>query len=111
MAALQPLEVSPEVEHAYHLYVIRLNPEQLKATRDEIFQALRAEGIGVNVHYMPVPLHPFYRDGFQATVESCPRAAAVYEQIISLPIFPRMSESDTKDVIVAVEKVIGAFSR
>jgi perosamine synthetase len=111
MAALQPLEVSPEVAHAYHLYVIRLNPEHLKATRDEIFQALRAEGIGVNVHYMPVPLHPFYRDRFHTSPESCPGAAAAYEWIISLPMFPRLTDRDYEDVILAVNKVREAFSQ
>jgi perosamine synthetase len=111
MSALQPLEVSPDIAHAYHLYVIQLNPEHLSASRDEIFQALRAEGIGVNVHYMPVPLHPFYQGRFQITSELCPSAATASEQIISLPIFPRMSESDTGDVIAAVTKVLEAFSR
>jgi perosamine synthetase len=110
MEALQPLEVSPKVYHAYHLYVIRLNPAHLKPSRDDIFRALRAEGIGVNVHYLPVPLHPFYQVGFNTTAESCPRAVAVSGQIISLPMFPRMSERDIRDVLAAVEKVIGAFS-
>ena len=59
----------------------------------------------MNVHYMPLPIHPSYRAGFQTTPEACPRAAAVSEQIVSLPIFPSMSENDISDVINAVVKV------
>ncbi len=59
MECLSPLAVSADVEHAWHLYVIRLDPERLTADRAEVFRALRAEGIGVNVHYIPVHLHPY----------------------------------------------------
>ena len=54
----------PDVSHAYHLYVIALDPDRLRVKRDAVFAALRAEGIGVNVHYVPVHLHPFYRKRF-----------------------------------------------
>ena len=64
MPAVRPLTVRPDVYHAYHLYVIRLDLKRLSVSRDNIFRALRAEGIGVNVHYLPVPLHPFYRETF-----------------------------------------------
>lgn len=107
--AVQPLAVRSNVDHAYHLYVVILGLEQLKASRADIFAALRAEGIGVNVHYIPVHLHPYYRAN-QATVAGlCPHAEAAYERILSLPIFPRMSDQDVEDVIEAVRKVIASL--
>lgn len=109
--AYQPLELDPQAVHAYHLYVIRLNLERLDVTRDDIFRALRAEGIGANVHYMPVPQHPFYGTESDLTPESFPHATTAGAQILSLPIFPRMSRHDIQDVIDAVEKVTAAFFR
>jgi len=108
--AVQPLGVRAEVSHAYHLYVIRLDLTKLQATRGHIFAALRAEGIGVNVHYIPVHLHPFYRKQLGTKPGMCPVAEAAYEQIISLPIFPQMTNADLDDVIEAMHKVISAFT-
>lgn len=107
---IQPLEKGLNVVHAYHLYVIKLNIALLKATRAEVFSALRAEGIGVNVHYIPVHLHPFYRIKFGTGLGLCPIAEQYYEQIISLPIFPKMSNDDVDDVVNAVFKVMEAFT-
>jgi perosamine synthetase len=109
MPAVRPLAVMPDVSHAYHLYVIRLDLSQLRASRDKVFRAMRAEGIGVNVHYLPVPLHPFYRQRYGAMEQMCPVAAWIYKEILSLPIFPGMADSDVKDVMQAVRKVITAF--
>jgi perosamine synthetase len=107
---LRPLARRPEVEHAYHLYVVRLELERLRADRAEVFAALRAEGIGVNVHYVPVHLHPFYRRRFGTRPGDCPVAEAAYERILSLPIFPRMSDDDVGDAVRAIEKVTKAFA-
>ena len=107
--AVRPLSVRAEVSHAYHLYVIRLNTERLRVDRARIFAALRAEGIGVNVHYIPVHLHPFYRHRFDTAPGLCPVAEAAYEQILSLPLFPQMTESDTDDVIRGVNKVVNHY--
>ena len=109
--ALAPLAVRPGVEHAYHLYVVRLNPEHLQATRAQLFAALRAEGIGVNVHYIPVHLHPYYRATLGTSPGLCPVAEAAYEEILSLPIFPAMSDGDVDDVIAALVKVTRAYRR
>ena len=109
--AVKPLEVRDDVCHAYHLYVIQLDLTRLRVDRARIFAALRAEGIGVNVHYIPVHLHPFYQRHFGTGIGMCPVAETAYERIITLPIFPRMSERDVDDVITAVEKVIGAYQR
>ncbi|MBC8264051.1 MAG: UDP-4-amino-4,6-dideoxy-N-acetyl-beta-L-altrosamine transaminase [Anaerolineales bacterium] len=109
--AVEPLGVRDEVTHAYHLYIIRLDLERLQLTRGKVFSALIAEGIGVNVHYIPVHLHPFYRERFATGPGLCPVAEAAYERMISLPVFPRMSDGDVDDVINAVDKVIEAYRR
>ena len=89
---------------AWHLYVIRLNLDQLEADRTKIFAALRAENIGVNVHYIPVYWHPYYhRLGYEKGI--CPNAEGAYKTLISLPIFPEMSGRDGEDVIEALRKV------
>lgn len=106
---VEPLGVRPGVEHAYHLYVVRLALEKLRADRTAVFTAMRAEGIGVNVHYVPVHLHPLYRRRFGTGPGLCPVAEASYERVLSLPIFPRMTDEDVGDVIAAVRKVTEAF--
>lgn len=111
LPAVRPLAVRPGVSHAYHLYVIRLDLARLSADRGTVFHALRAEGIGVNVHYIPVHLHPFYRERFGTGPGLCPVAEAAYGEILSLPIFPGMSDADARDVVEAVHKVIEACLR
>ncbi|MFH0770601.1 MAG: UDP-4-amino-4,6-dideoxy-N-acetyl-beta-L-altrosamine transaminase [Candidatus Peregrinibacteria bacterium] len=106
-----PLVVRPEVSHAYHLYVVRLRPGALSAPRAEIFRALRAENIGVNVHYIPVHLHPFYRKRFGTKEGMFPVAEQAYEEILSLPLFAGMTDSDATDVIEAVMKVIAYYRK
>ncbi|MEO7318805.1 MAG: UDP-4-amino-4,6-dideoxy-N-acetyl-beta-L-altrosamine transaminase [Chthoniobacteraceae bacterium] len=100
--AVTPLTVRPGVSHGYHLYVVQLAPE---LDRGAVFRALRAENIGVNVHYLPVYLHPFYREKFGFRAGLCPVAEQAYERILSLPIFPTMTEADLVDVVAAVERV------
>jgi perosamine synthetase len=109
LIGIEPLRVSSGIEHAYHLYVIRLEQGFLSADRGQIFAALRAEGIGVNVHYLPIHLHPFYRERFGVGPGYCPNAEVAYGQILSLPLFPSMSDQDVEDVIEAVCKVINAY--
>jgi perosamine synthetase len=103
--------VRANVNPAWHLYPIRLNLEKLSADRGKIFRALRAENIGVNVHYIPVHLHPYYRDRFGERAGEYPIAEDAYERLISLPMFHGMSDGDVEDVIRAVKKVIGYFAR
>lgn len=105
-----PLTRLPQREHAWHLYVLQLHLDRLRATRQEIFAALRAEGIHVNVHYAPVHLHPFYRQKFGTAPGLAPVAEAAYERLITLPLFPRMTDADVADVIAAVDKVLRAYS-
>lgn len=101
----KPLGTHRHILHAYHLYVIQLNLKQLQATRNDVFSTLRAAGIGVNVHYIPVHLHPFYAQRFGTGPGLCPVAEAAYERILSLPIFPRMEEEDIESVIKAVSRI------
>lgn len=108
--AVEPLKVRNDVSHAYHLYMIRLDLSQLQVTRAKVFSALRAEGIGVNVHYIPVHLHPFYRERFGTGPGLCPVAEAAYERLITLPIFPAMTDADVDAVIRAVCKVVTSNS-
>ena len=95
----------------YHIYVIQLRTEMLRAGRKEIFEALRAENIGVNVHYVPVHLHPFYQRRFGYKRGDYPKAERYYDRAITLPIFPRMTNDDVTHVIEAVNKVISYFRK
>lgn len=102
--------VLPDRESAWHLYVIRLNLDCLQVGRAEVFKSLRAENIGVNVHYIPVPWHPYYQAlGYKKG--EWPVAESAYERMISLPIFPAMTDGDVEDVIAAVMKVVGHFRK
>ncbi|HME35371.1 MAG TPA: UDP-4-amino-4,6-dideoxy-N-acetyl-beta-L-altrosamine transaminase [Candidatus Sulfotelmatobacter sp.] len=106
-----PPTVRAEVNPAWHLYPIRLDLEKLTADRAQIFRALRAENIGVNVHYIPVHLHPYYRERFGYKGGEFPVAEDGYARLISLPMFHSMGSQDADDVIGAVKKVVGSYSR
>ena len=93
------------VNPAWHLYPIRLDLARLRAGRDQMLHALRAENIGATVHYIPVHLHPYYREQFGYVSGRYPVAEAAYERLMSLPIFHGMKEQDVEDVIAAVTKV------
>jgi perosamine synthetase len=103
--------VGAETNPAWHLYPIRLALEKLTADRAQIFRALRAENIGVNVHYIPVHLHPYYRERFGYKGGEFPVAEDAYERLISLPMFHGMSDQDVSDVIAAAGKVLTSYSR
>ncbi len=97
--SIVPIKKSRDVSHAYHLYVVRVE----SADRNSIFTKLRNAGIGVNVHYIPVHLHPYYRKTFGTGEGMCPIAEKAYGQIISLPIFPGLKDEDLKYVIDTVK--------
>jgi len=103
-----PIEY-PYVESAWHLYQIRLNLESLSVGRREIFDALRAENIGVNVHYIPVHLHPYYKERFGYSGGEFPVAEQAYETLLSLPMFHSMSDQDIDDTVQAVRRVVGYY--
>jgi perosamine synthetase len=111
LAGVMPPAVRAGVDPAWHLYPIRLNLERLSANRTQVFRALRAENIGVNVHYIPVHSHPYYRDRFGYQGGEYPIAEDAYERLISLPMFHAMSDEDVDDVIRALRKVISHYAR
>src|SRR5271156_4407570 len=102
--------VRPDVNPAWHLYPVRVNTSQLNRDRAHVFRALRAENIGVNVHYIPVHLHPYYRDRFGHRAGEYPVAEDAYGRLISLPMFHGMTDDDVGDVVRAVCKVIDGYT-
>lgn len=110
LPGMLPPQVRSEVHPAWHLYPVRLDLARLSAGRGEIFRALRSENIGVNVHYIPVHLHPYYRERFGYKGGEFPVAEAAYERLISLPMFHGMGDEDVEDVITAVGKVMTYFA-
>lgn len=100
--------VLPDRTSGWHLFVIRLCLERLKVDRATVFRALRAENIGVNVHYIPVPWHSYYRRlGYEKGGWLV--AEAAYERMLTLPLWPGMSDDDVSDVVEAVHKVCAAY--
>jgi len=97
--------------HAFHLYIVRIDREYLGVDRSEIYRALWAEGIGVHVHYIPVHMHPYYQRSFGTKIGQCPVAESAYEEILTLPLYPLMTDDDVTDVINGVEKVIRAYQK
>lgn len=111
LAGITPPAVRAGVNPAWHLYPIRLNLERLTTDRAQVFRALRAENIGVNVHYIPVHCHPYYRDRFGYRGGEYPIAEDAYQRLISLPMFHGMNDEDVDDVIRAVNKIAAHYSR
>jgi dTDP-4-amino-4,6-dideoxygalactose transaminase len=101
----------PHVEHAWHLYVLRLRPEALTIDRDQFIEELALRQIGTSVHFIPIHLHPFYRDKYGYAPDSFPVAYGSFQRMLSLPLHPRLSDDDVADVIQAVLDVAHAFRR
>lgn len=98
----------PASDTTRHLYVIQLNLEKLTCTRAEFFEAMSAENVQCQVHYLPVYYSPFYESlGYRKGL--CPQAERLYERIMSIPLYPMMSDEDVEDVIHAVRKVACAY--
>ena len=106
MEGIVPPPVRAEVTPAWHLYPVQLDLAKLSAGRTEVFRALYAENIGVNVHYIPVHLHPYYRERFGYKGGEFPVAEDAYERLISLSMFHGMSDVDADDVVQATRKVV-----
>ncbi len=94
------------VEHAWHLYVLRLRLDRLTISRDQFIQELRARGIGTSVHFIPLHLHPYYRETYGYRPEDFPVAYDAYRRMISLPLHPRMTDADVDRVVRAVTEVV-----
>lgn len=109
--ALQIPTERPNVEHAWHLYVLRLHLAQLTIDRTRFIEELKARNIGASVHFIPVHLHPYYRNRYGWRPEDYPVAYCEYQRTISLPLHPRLSDDDLADVISAVIDIARAFRR
>jgi perosamine synthetase len=103
--------LSSDVQHAWHLYVIQLELERLHLDRNQFINALKEKGIGTSVHFIPLHLHPFYRDSFGYSPGDFPVASAAYQRIVSLPIYPKMAQQDIDRVIDAVRTIVQEYRR
>ncbi len=98
--------VLDHIDHAWHLYPIRLHFDQLSINRDEFIVELRERGIGTSVHFIPIHLHPYYRQALDLGPGDFPIAEKIYESLISLPIYPKMQDSDVERVASAVREIV-----
>jgi len=106
LKAIQLPVERPEVESAWHLYVIRLNLDHLTLDRNAFIEELKARNIGTSVHYLPVHMHPFYRDKYGYKPADCPVAADAFNRMLTLPLHPGLSNEDVQDVVNAVRDII-----
>ena len=103
-------KVIPESDTTRHLYIIQLNLEKLNGTRREIFDALSAENVQCNVHYIPTYYFPYYKKlGYEKGL--CPNAERLYERVLSIPLYYLMSDADAASVVEAVRKVIDYYKK
>ncbi len=101
--------VRDSIEHAWHLYPIRLHLDQLQINRDQFIEELTARNIGTSVHFIPIHLHSFYRKKYGYQPGNFPVALDSFQRILSLPLNPRLSEQDVADVIEAVSDVVKCY--
>lgn len=100
----------PESDTTRHLYILRLNPERLKCTRRQFFDALYAENTCPQVHYLPVYWHSYYEKlGYEKGL--CPNAEKFYEEVMSIPLYYGLTDEDVEDVIAAVKKIVAHYGR
>jgi len=98
-------------EHAHHLFIIQMLPEQFARDRNYVLEAMQSENIGVGLHFEAVHLHPYYKDTLGYSPGICPVAEQASDQILSLPLYPAMTDGDADDVAEAVHKVFRAIRR
>ena len=101
---------SPQSRHCWHLYVLRLNLEQLTIDRAQFFEEMRARGIGCSVHFIPIPLHPFYRSTLELP-DPCKRSLREYPRLLTIPLHSKMTDADIECVILAVRDVCRRFRK
>ena len=108
------IEVPVELDyarHAWHLYIIKLNLDKLAIDRGKFIEELKDENIGTSVHFIPLHMHPYYRDTYGYKQGDFPVAESVFERTISLPLYPKMSMQDASDVVNAVRLVVERFRK
>jgi dTDP-4-amino-4,6-dideoxygalactose transaminase len=101
----------PDVEHAWHLYVLRLRLDALRITRERFIDELTKRNIGSSVHFIPIHLHPYYREKYQHAPTAFPVAVSNYRRMLSLPLHPLLSDGDVDDVVTAVVDIALRFAR
>jgi dTDP-4-amino-4,6-dideoxygalactose transaminase len=101
-----PADPDPETRHAYHLYTIMVDKEKTGISRDAFLNAMTKQNIGVGVHYLSIPEHPYYREAFGWKPEDYPNAMRIGRQTVSLPISAKLTDSDVEDVIDAVVRIL-----
>jgi len=101
----------PDSRHAWHLYTLRLNLDRITITRDEFIQQLASCGITASVHFIPIPMHPFFAPFAARPENQCPAALALYPRLVSLPLYPAMSEADVRSVASATIEILGNACR
>ncbi len=111
LPAIRRIAVRDHDEHAWHLYVVQLEPGRLTLDRDGFVREMAERNIGTSVHFIPLHLHPYWRDRYRLSPEQLPGATRAFERIVSLPIYAAMSDRDVEDVIEAVTEIVGAHSR
>jgi dTDP-4-amino-4,6-dideoxygalactose transaminase len=109
--ALEIPVTRPDVDHAWHIYVLRLRPETLRIGRDEFIEELKQRNIGTSVHFIPIHVHPYYRDKYGYAADRFPVAYGNYARMLSLPLNPRLTDADAGDVIQAVLDVVRTHHR
>jgi dTDP-4-amino-4,6-dideoxygalactose transaminase len=103
--------VRPEVEHAWHLFIVRVNHEMLTVHRDAVIEALNAAGVGTSVHFIPLHVHSYYRDRFGYNDSRLPQASRQWERMISLPLFPGLSDADVDRVAATLVGILERHRR
>ena len=102
-----PLDPEPDTRHAYHLYTVLCDQASCGIARDQLLEGMAARNIGVGVHYLSIPEHPYYQRTFGWHPDEYPVAAYTGRQTVSLPLSPKLSDRDVEDVIAAVREVMG----
>jgi perosamine synthetase len=97
--------------HAWHLYIVRLHLDRLRLDRAAVIEALRDTGIGTSVHFIPLHLHPYYRRRWGTQPSDHPVASHEYERVISLPIWPGMTDAEVSRVVVSLESILARARR
>lgn len=106
-----PPDIEPNTKHAYHLFTICIDPRKIGMTRDQFLNGMTNRNIGVGVHYLSIPEHPYYRKGFGLKLSECPYAITYGRQTVSLPLSAKLTDNDVEDVIEAVWDVISTLGK
>ena len=106
LEGIEPLEISDKGRHAWHLYAIRIKSDKLDIDRDEFARIMTEDyNIGISVHFIPVHLHPFYVNNYNTTRGQYPKAENLFDEELSIPLYPAMTKDDVEYVAEAVREI------